>query len=102
MRPYVRALACSLLLLLASCGTEPAGDGAARIPDGPATIYVAKQVVTMDPERPRGEAVAVVSLVPFICLPVILMFVAEARGQELEAIAEPAGHQGTADTPPGR
>ena len=60
MRPYVRALACSLLLLLTSCGTEPAGDGGARIPDGPATIYVAKQVVTMDPERPRGEAVAVV------------------------------------------
>lgn len=33
-----------------------------------------------------GQAVAVVSLIPFICLPIILMSVSETRGRELEDI----------------
>ena len=33
-----------------------------------------------------GQAVAVVALVPFLCLPIILVLVAETRGQELEHI----------------
>ena len=34
-----------------------------------------------------GPAVAVVALIPFACLPIILMTVAETRGRELEQIA---------------
>ena len=33
-----------------------------------------------------GQAVAVVSLIPFVCLPIILLTVSETKGQELEAI----------------
>lgn len=33
-----------------------------------------------------GQAVAIVSLLPFVCLPIILLFVAETKGQELEHI----------------
>lgn len=34
-----------------------------------------------------GQAVAVVALVPFLCLPVILLVVSETRGKELEEIS---------------
>ncbi|MEQ8234537.1 MAG: MFS transporter [Gammaproteobacteria bacterium] len=34
-----------------------------------------------------GPAVAVVALIPFVCLPIILVTVAETRGRELEQIA---------------
>lgn len=33
-----------------------------------------------------GQAVAVVSLIPFVCLPIILLTVSETKGQELETI----------------
>ena len=33
-----------------------------------------------------GDAVAIISLIPFVCLPIILLTVKETKGQELEDI----------------
>jgi hypothetical protein len=34
-----------------------------------------------------GQAVAAVSLVPFVCIPIILLVVSETKGKELEEIS---------------
>ncbi len=55
-RLVIRVGCLVLALAVASCASQQQATDAASVP---ATIYVAKDVVTMDPQNPRGNAVAV-------------------------------------------